>query len=289
MDRVAVFVDAGYLCAQGSVAIAGSKQPRSLIDLNETSLVAELIAASASLSGGLPLLRIYWYDGVSMTRGPTVEHIRLGNAANVKVRLGFLNSVGEQKGVDSLIVTDLIDLARNGAMADAVLVSGDEDIRIGVQIAQSFGVRLHLIGIDPCRGSQSLQLMQEADTTTEWTASTVSKFLSVRIPAVKPIEAIGAAIETPTFVEHGLKSDILAVAKHMGEEISDTDVIGVQAFWQAQRGVPPEFDGKLLGKTRDALGRDLTPPEKKQVRAAFSEVIRGRLISLAPSSASQSG
>jgi uncharacterized LabA/DUF88 family protein len=49
-----------------------------------------------------------------------------------KVRLGFVNRAGEQKGVDSLIVTDMISPARNRAMADAVLRSGDEDLRVGV-------------------------------------------------------------------------------------------------------------------------------------------------------------
>ena len=46
---------------------------------------------------------------------------------------------GRQKGVDSLIVTDLIELARNHAISDAVLLAGDEELRIGVQIAQSLG------------------------------------------------------------------------------------------------------------------------------------------------------
>jgi len=88
-----------------------------------------------------------------------------------------VNSVGEQKGVDSLIVTDMIALARNRAISDAVLVSGDEDLRVGVQQAQEFGVRVHLVGIKPSRGSQSLFLLQEADTTHEWAADDISKFL----------------------------------------------------------------------------------------------------------------
>jgi uncharacterized LabA/DUF88 family protein len=82
----------------------------------------------------------------------------LAHLDNVKVRLGFVNSVGEQKGVDSLIVTDMIALARNRAVSDAVLVSGDEDLRVGVQQAQEFGVRVHLVGIKPSGGNQSLFL-----------------------------------------------------------------------------------------------------------------------------------
>lgn len=55
--------------------------------------------------------------------------------------------------MDSLIVTDLIALARNQAVTDAVLLSGDEDVRIGVEIAQGYGVRAQLVGIEPSEKS----------------------------------------------------------------------------------------------------------------------------------------
>ena len=51
---------------------------------------------------------------------------------------------------------------------------------MGVQQAQEFGVRVHLVGIKPSRGSQSLSLLQEADTTHEWTEAEVASFLSCK-------------------------------------------------------------------------------------------------------------
>ena len=57
----------------------------------------------------------------------TADQALLASLDDVKIRLGFINSVGEQKGVDSLIVTDLIELARQKAVCDAILLSGDED------------------------------------------------------------------------------------------------------------------------------------------------------------------
>lgn len=156
MDRVAVFVDAGYVFAQGSVLLAGKKLPRGEITLDHQAGV-DVLARFAEKVSAARLLRIYWYDGTST--GPTPQHLTLAHLDNVKVRLGFVNSVGEQKGVDSLIVTDMIALARNRAISDAVLVSGDEDLRVGVQQAQEFGVRVHLVGIKPSRGSQSLFLL----------------------------------------------------------------------------------------------------------------------------------
>ena len=60
--RVAVFVDAGYLYAAGSIAVVGIKPPRAMIDLNQPEAIAKLRAA-AEKSDGAQLLRIYWYDG----------------------------------------------------------------------------------------------------------------------------------------------------------------------------------------------------------------------------------
>ena len=141
------------------------KPKRPLQDLVPLQVLANELHVHVRTLSGVDLLRVYWYDGTST--GPSSQHLTLAHLARVKVRLSFVNSVGEQKGVDSLIVTDMIALARNHAMSDAVLLSGDEDLRVGVQQAQEFGVRVHLLGIRPSRGSQSLFLLQEADSTHE--------------------------------------------------------------------------------------------------------------------------
>ena len=137
--------------------------------------VAAKLKAFAEAVSDLPSLRIYWYDGTS--QGPTPQHVTLARQKDVKVRLGSVNPQGQQKGVDSLIVTDMITLARNGAMAECVLLSGDEDLKVGVQQAQVYGVRIHLLGIKPARGSQSLFLLQQADATHEWEGSDLNSFL----------------------------------------------------------------------------------------------------------------
>src|SRR6266852_6853032 len=193
MDRVAVFVDAGYLFAQGSVALAGQKLPRGRLLLNHEKAI-DALANFATRVSGVDLLRVYWYDGTST--GPSSQHLTLAHLGRVKVRLGFVNSFGEQKGVDSLIVTDMIALARNHAMSEAVLLSGDEDLRVGVQQAQEFGVRVHLLGIRPSRGSQSLFLLQEADSTHEWNPDDLAPFLSCK-PEIAVVPAMAAAAPAP--------------------------------------------------------------------------------------------
>ncbi|MCG2628850.1 NYN domain-containing protein [Bradyrhizobium sp. WYCCWR 13023] len=275
MKRSAVFVDAGYLFAQGSVALTGSKKARSLLELKEEVVIDALTKLSYQRSDGSELLRIYWYDGANY-RGPTIEQDRIAHLDNVKLRLGFLNSAGEQKGVDSLIVTDIIELARLGAIGDAVLLSGDEDVRVGVQIAQNYGVRIHLLGIEPARASQSKALLQEADTTGVWDKALVSTFLSER-PAVTTTATLGPAsapIEIPT--TSGDSSTIIAVATAMVDTLEGHQLKGIHVYWETERGVPPEFDGKLLARCRDELGRDLIHREKRDARNAFSSAVRAK-------------
>lgn len=278
MDRVAIFVDAGYLFAQGSAALAGSKVPRSQLVLDENAVLAELTQTAELKSNGLPLLRIYWYDGMGV-KGPSAGQALLANSENFKIRLGVLNNQRQQKGVDSLIVTDLIDLARNRAMTDAVLLSGDEDIRIGVQIAQAFGVRVHLLGIIPSRGSQSRLLLQEADSTTEWDKATVEKFLTLRpisisTPTSSSPKTVSSAVSASSPSSTNQNPAIDKVVTDLVTSLTKSDYAGIQAYAATQRGVPSEYDGKLLARSRAELGRDLTPEEKRHARSEFIKAVR---------------
>jgi uncharacterized LabA/DUF88 family protein len=299
MGRVAIFVDAGYLFAQGSTALNGQKAPRTELILNDAAIIRELEKVAGAKCPNLPILRIYWYDGASPKTGPTVEHARLAHTDGVKVRLGFLNSVGQQKGVDSLIVTDLVELARNAAVCEAILVSGDEDVRIGVQIAQSLGVRVHLVGIAPSRGSQSKLLMQEADSTTEWDRSVICQFLSMRpqrtqvAVAAPSSPAVRASVAkpngTPAAAQRdstpaagkativGDSSQILAlVVDQLFAELQPADLAGAAASMRDNNSIPREYDGKLLARSRDTLARDLTPQERATLRGYFRQRLRER-------------
>lgn len=84
MDRVAVFVDAGHLFAQGSKEFCGVKVPRGSIGLDHTILRATLSEFAERLSC-LPLLRIYRHDGTS--QGPWAEHIVLADQTGSRFAL----------------------------------------------------------------------------------------------------------------------------------------------------------------------------------------------------------
>ena len=279
MKRTAVFVDAGYLYAQGSACLQGSKAKRENLKLDYEVLLSILRALARSVQPSAPLLRIYWYDGTS--RGPTLDHRTLADLDDVKLRLGFINSVGQQKGVDSLLITDLVELARNGAICDAILIGGDEDLRIGVQIAQSFGVRVHLVGIEPSRGSQSLQLRQEADTKQEITAVEVRSFLkllsSAAIPpimiSVLPAAPVGAeASPAAVALDTGSGSLLSSLEQGIESVLSRTSPAQMSDLKKAlttSSSVPAIYDGRVLASCRTALGRDLTMEEKKIMRTTF--------------------
>jgi hypothetical protein len=276
MKRHAVFVDAGYVFAQGSVSLSGSKTPRTQLKLDATEFIAQLTALALTMSASVPLLRIYWYDGA--WNGPTVEHLALANTENVKLRLGSINSAGEQKEVDSLLVTDLIDLARNQSICDATVVTADTDVRIAVQIAQTFGVRVHLIGLEPSRVSQSPSLRQEADTVHEIARADVAKFLKILAPALpKPAvasvpAAVAAALPKATASQTGPVKTVDEVIDQAIQQTlapPDTDIPALKAALAVSTGVPMEYDRRLLGTCRTLLKRDLTGDERREMRSLF--------------------
>jgi uncharacterized LabA/DUF88 family protein len=278
MNGVAIFVDAGYLFAQGSTALTGSKKSRRDISINETAVMAELMGATQTKCSGSSLLRVYWYDGALGAR-LTVEQATLAHMDYIKLRLGMVSGSGMQKGVDSLIVTDLIELARNHAITNAVIVSGDEDIRVGVQIAQSFGVRVHLVGIVPSRGSQSMNLLQESDTTTEWDVATISRFLSVKASAITAPSvavsstAISSTTRSSVNIDTATTAAIDAVVGAITGSLDTSAITGIKTYWKTAPGVPHEYDGKLLAQSRASLGRDLSIIERRYVRQRFTSIV----------------
>lgn len=163
LDRCAVFVDAGWLLKAAGELCLGREAKRKEIACDYDRLIAALQTLAEEVSG-LPILRSYWYDGGKDGR-PDLAQMLIRELPSVKLRLGRHTKYG-QKGVDSLLVRDLIVLARERAIASAVLVAGDEDIREGVAAAQELGVRFSLIGVsttNPYVFNQAPTLVSEVD------------------------------------------------------------------------------------------------------------------------------
>jgi hypothetical protein len=159
----AIFVDAGYVHAAAGRLCAGTEDRRSF-DLDAEGLIEAFIDKARTIFPDSRLLRVYWYDG-ARRRIHTAEQQRIAELPDVKVRLGNLNASNQQKGVDSLIRTDLESLARHRAISDAVLIGGDEDLVSAVEAAQGYGARVHLWGIEALGGrNQAEPLLWEVDS-----------------------------------------------------------------------------------------------------------------------------
>ncbi|MBM7172379.1 NYN domain-containing protein [Streptomyces sp. G44] len=159
----AIFVDAGYLYAAAGRLAAGTEDRRSF-DLDAEGLIEALIDKARTIFADSRLLRVYWYDG-ARRRIHTTEQQSIAELPDVKVRLGNLNANNQQKGVDSLIRSDLESLARHRAISDAALIGGDEDLVSAVEAAQGYGARVHLWGIEAPDGrNQAEPLLWEVDS-----------------------------------------------------------------------------------------------------------------------------
>lgn len=281
MDRYAIFVDAGYFFAAGAQAAFGSQTPRKQVALKSPSaMLSDLCSKASGAADNLPLLRTYWYDAMP---GPrlSLEQSALAMLPGVKLRLGALNSAGEQKGVDSLIVTDIIDLARNRAIADAVVVTGDEDLRIAVQVAQSFGVRVHILAAGNPSKNVSPSLQMEADSVTALDAAWFSNHLELISTATKKAAA------TPTSAKNDGTTgtaDISAVAEAVVNEIlEDTaqeQLAQLIQHFSTQTSVPPEYDRRLVAKVSAGLsGRRLIGDETRHIRGQFVRAVKARTAS----------
>jgi len=303
MDRVAVFVDAGCLYAGGAKSVTGiDGTKRHDITLDIAVVVPYLIAKAEAISQQ-KLLRIYWYDAAPSSR-LTTDHQILASTDNVKLRLGVINGFGQQKGVDGKIITDLTELSRNRAFADAVLLGGDEDLRIGVELAQEYGTRVHLLTIEGASSSPTLR--QESDTITVLARTDIQTFITVRVvatPAAGPSLLASAALPatsvaptnqatqpvaqpvstaantapaspmntTSTTPAADFNATAQAEITAYLAALSPTEQVSLTAALKTGAGVPAEHDGRLLARTRKALGRPLDQPEKAKLRRVLKK------------------
>lgn len=264
MDRCAVFVDAGYLYAEGG-KLFGAGPKRRFVDVNPLK-ANEFLVSRAKKASGLPTLRTYWYDGAK-DRIPTDEHRAIADLPNVKLRLGRVNQQHLQKGVDALIYHDLVTLARERAISEAFLLSGDEDLREGVRAAQEVGVRVTLLGIVTPSGerNQSRDLAREADEVVMLNKDDLSGFVRRRPTSRQPAHG-----------SEGSRDAARAAATVYAEQwlyrTTDEELTAVSA---GQPQIPKALDGDLLRAVEEELGMSLREQEapRRLVRTAFWERI----------------
>lgn len=269
MDRIAVFVDAGYFWVQAVHIIHGKKLGREAIIVNYPSLRSEFLDEIKAQFPDSTLLRIYWYDGPAL-HGKADSHTSVETLDDFKLRLGTRTGTGDQKAVDGLIIADLISLAQSKSISNAIVISGDADLTPGVQAAQGLGIRVHLLSMGPTNAT-SPYLKAEVDQKKHWDDSTVKKFISAKaivalgaIPtpasAIAPTGAPPAAAK-PDPLEEAAKSFFSTLQEPEKKSLTKTGAI------------PKALDAKLLTVARKLLGRSLTDAEKPLLRTELRKLI----------------
>lgn len=272
MDRCLLMVDAGYLFAQGGKLCVGSSA-RSRVQLNAETF-RDWFVQLASSQCDLTPLRTYWYDAAR--RGiPTPQQQVIAGLANVKLRLGSLNVKNQQKGVDALIYRDLMTLARERAVCEAFLLSGDEDLREGVKAAQDMGVRVALLVIAGTTGQRtySRTLADEADEVITLDGADLSPHISGRpIPAAPAIGSVGPP--TPVLIANAAQAASRA-ADDWFDRASDSDIA---ALLSARPRIPGPLDASLVVVTEQELGTSLRGQDelRREMRRAWWDRIKKR-------------
>jgi uncharacterized LabA/DUF88 family protein len=164
VDRCALFVDAGYMLADGAMAAHGTSH-RESVSWDYAGLL-KFLASLAADRTGLPLLRCYWYEATVEGRR-TPEHDTLADLSGLKLRLGRMRP-GKREGVETEIHRDLTTLARNRAVSDALLVSAEEDLAQVIADVQDLGVRVIIVHISvDGNWTVSRSLRQQCDDIVE--------------------------------------------------------------------------------------------------------------------------
>lgn len=257
MCRSVLMVDAGYLFAQGGRAThdTGSRHLLSIDARGFLTTITELIVSHS----GLPLLRTYWYDGARHGI-PTKDQLEIAELPYLKLRLGRLNARNQQKGVDSLIYRDLMTLASERSVAQAYLLSGDDDLREGVLFAQDRGVRVILLGIADRQGDrcQSRELQYEVDEVISLDSALISS--SIRI-AGQPRKA--SAFATNQANQNTVTETSSKFAEEWHKDATeDARLALIEEFPR----IPMTLDSELIRECEKALGFSLRSKNQKHLR-----------------------
>ncbi len=270
----AVFADAGYVYAAAGRLVAGTEDRRSF-ELDAEGVIEAFIDKARALFPDSRLLRVYWYDG-ARRRIHTPEQERIAELPDVKVRLGNLNASRQQKGVDSLIRTDLESLARHRAISDAVLIGGDEDLVSAVEAAQGYGARVHLWGIEAVDGrNQADPLLWEVDSQRTFDLDFCRPYITRRAAYV----VNGAYGDTPTGPVPSREDVRFTGARIAAQWLSTRGRDSLAELLPGHPYLPPGVDQELLVESEAMLQHSLRghPDLRRAVRDGFWDHLQAQL------------
>jgi uncharacterized LabA/DUF88 family protein len=275
MKKIAVFVDAGYFWVQLCNALTGSYETRRQVKVDWQALRERMLAEIKEQFPDGDLLRVYWYDGPG-DGGKTAEHRAIDDLDDFKLRLGTRNGAGQQKGVDGLMIADLISLTQQNAITHALLVSGDADTAPGVIAAQSMGLRVHLLSVGSAAAT-SPYLAAEVDSKRSWGATQVAEFATRAAIAIRAAEPIAVPASGSAEASAPVKSAPMSfkeVAEYAVSHLSSRpEASQFAVIANLSSGVPSEIDRALLGIAKSKLGYVLDDDQKRDLRRHFKQSV----------------
>ena len=246
MDRCALFVDAGYILADGAMAAHGTRH-RESVSWNYAGLL-QFLGSVARERPGLPLLRCYWYEATVEGRR-SAEHDALADLPGVKLRLGRMRP-GRREGVESEIHRDLTTLARNGALQEALVVSAEEDLTQVIADVQDLGLRVTLIHITvDGNWTISRALRQECDDVVEVNEAHLRPYVELVVGA-EPLRederhAVGAHSGQPLTNGHGHAGPLgQQQALPAGSHAAPPEIYTGPVIAEYQRTAQPAMNGQ---------------------------------------------
>jgi len=172
--KVALFIDGGYI---------------DKIMEHEFHFRLDYAKLPLVLSRGREILRTYYYNCLPyQSSPPTPEeserfskrqqfHTMLTRLPKYEVREGRLVKRGvefEQKGIDTLLSIDLVNLAASNKISEAILLAGDYDFVPAVKVVKEHGVNVTLYH-SQYRTSYHNQLWEACDERFALTAPLVNQ------------------------------------------------------------------------------------------------------------------
>jgi len=283
MNRIAVFVDAGYFWAQAAQVVHGGKNVRDSVVVDYAALREQVLAEAAAQFPYAELLRVYWYDGPGANGGKAHSHVAIDDLDDFKLRLGTRNTYGDQKAVDGLIIADLIGLAQARVITGAIVLSGDSDLAPGVVAAQGLGLRVHMLALGPVTAT-SPTLRAEVDCKRHWEDDTVRLFASASMfshalgdGALEAGHGAGAgatyAITSEGATENGIPLSEVAAAALANLPTDEPEPV------MANGSLTRSVDALLLRVGRIRFCRPLTEPEKRALREEMKKQLFARVAS----------
>ncbi|MFJ2034293.1 NYN domain-containing protein [Streptosporangium sp. NPDC087985] len=202
-------VDAGFLTR----SISGALQiPVGEVHVEGEELTSWFLVAANRMNNSL--LRCYWYDGqypegAALRSRQRAELDKLEECAGIQLRLGHLQSLPfehkeqlraaastagidysnlmkhfnletryTQKGVDTLIVLDMLRFVQQGMTKRIVLVAGDRDLAEAVREIQNLGATIILAY--PQGAPVAKELGNLADEKVVWSEDLLRRLISKR-------------------------------------------------------------------------------------------------------------